>query len=301
MKNKRKNKSGEERKRTKRTERKLAERNAGASSGREYSSSRQGCRTHVSSRAERTEVERSNSSNDYIYGINPVKEALKSDRSINSILIASGDRNRQVHEIITEAKSQKIPVKEVPQSKLNLVSDTKNHQGVVAYVAPINYYGLHDVLNDTKNSDVIIALDGITDVHNLGAIMRTIDAAGFRYVMIPERRSAQLNSTVAKTSAGAIEFVRTVRVSSLSNSIKELQKNGYWVVGADLKGNTDYRKVDYKGKIVIVIGSESKGISPSILKLCDFNVKIPMQGRINSLNASVSASILIYEALRNRA
>ncbi len=237
---------------------------------------------------------------DYIYGIHPVKEALSANRAINSILIAKGGHNKQVHEIIKMAKDKKIPVKEVPSSKLNLLCENKNHQGVAAYASPMDYYSLEQLLNDDKNSEVIIALDGITDVHSLGAIMRTIDAAGLKYVMIPERRSAQLNSTVAKTSAGAIEFVRTVRVSSLGNALKELKKNGYWVLGAELNGDTNYLDADYSGKIVIVIGSEDKGISPHILKLCDFNVKIPMNGRINSLNASVSASILIYEAIRQR-
>ncbi len=234
---------------------------------------------------------------DYIFGIHSVREALHGTRSINSILITN-KQNRQIYEIMELAKEKKIPVKEVPSSKLNTLCENQNHQGIAAYISPMEYYSLDKLLADDKNSDFIVALDGITDVHNLGAIMRTIEAAGFRYVMIPERRSAQLNSTVAKTSAGAIEFVRTVRVSSLSNSLKELKKNGYWVIGADLSGKTDYLDADYKGKVVVVIGSESKGISPSILKMCDFNVKIPMYGRINSLNASVSASILIYEALK---
>ncbi len=286
-----------ERKFTKKTERKLAEKNATMSYKSERGSnmsSRTERSSHMSSRAS---VERSN---DYIYGINPVKEAIRAERSINSILIASGSHNRQVHEIIELAKERKLPVKEVPASKLNLVSDTKNHQNVVAYVSPIEYYTLEQALKDDKHADFIVALDGITDVHNLGAIMRTLEAAGFKYIMIPERRSAQLNSTVSKTSAGAIEFVRTIRVSSLTNSIKELKNNGYWVVGADVSGKTDYTAVDYKGKTVLVIGSEDKGMSNAVLKQCDYTVKIPMNGRINSLNASVSASILIYEAVKQR-
>ncbi len=237
---------------------------------------------------------------DYIYGIHSVREALKSGRAMNSILIASGSHNKQIYEIIKMAKDKKIPIKEIPSTKLNQVCENQNHQGIAAYVSPIEYYSLEQLLKDDKNSDVIIALDGITDVHNLGAIMRTVDAAGLKYIMIPERRSAQLNSTVSKTSAGAIEFVRTVRVSSLGNSLNELKKHGYWIIGAELGGNINYLNADYSGKIVIVIGSESKGISQHILKLCDYNVKIPMNGRINSLNASVSASILIYEAIRQR-
>lgn len=237
---------------------------------------------------------------DYIFGINPVKEALRGERAINSILIASGGHNKQIHEIIELAKERRVPVKEVPSSKLNAVSENRSHQNVIAYVSPVEYYSLEKALMDNKHSDFIVALDGVTDVHNLGAIMRTVEASGFKYVMIPERRSAQLNSTVAKTSAGAIEFVRTIRVSSLGNAIRELKEKGYWVVGADVSGKTDFSKVDYSGKILLIIGAEDRGISPNILKQCDYNVKIPMHGRINSLNASVSASILIYEALKHR-
>lgn len=261
---------------------------------------RQGAKSADYARKASFEGEREEAREDYLYGINPVKEALRAGRSINSILLAGGGHNRQIHEIIELAKERRVPVKEVPQSKLNLLSETKHHQNVAAYVSPVEYYSLEKLLLDDKNGDFVLALDGITDVHNLGAMMRTLEAAGFKYIMIPERRSAQVNSTVAKTSAGAIEFVRTVRVTSLGNAIKELKNNGYWVIGADLQASMDYRRADFKGKVVLVIGSEDRGISPSILKQCDYRVKIPMQGRINSLNASVSASILIYEALRSR-
>ncbi len=275
----------EERKFTKRTERKRQENTPEKT---------------VHKKRQRDEGEYREKSEDYIYGINPVKEAIKSQRPINSIMIATGTKNKNIHEIIELAKERKLSIKEVPVSKLNTVCETRSHQNVLAYVSPMEYYSLERALKDDKNADFIVALDGITDVHNLGAIMRSIESAGFKYIMIPERRSVVLNSTVAKTSAGAIEFVRTIRVSSLTNSLKELKNEGYWIVGADLSGKTDYADLDYKGKIVLIIGSEDKGISPSVLKQCDHKVKIPMNGRINSLNASVSASILIYEALKSR-
>lgn len=237
---------------------------------------------------------------DYIYGINAVREAFEGERTINSVMIETGKHSPNVHEIIVKAKERHVVIKEVAKEKLRSLVNTDRHQGVVAYMSPIQYYDVDKIKKDEENSDVIIALDEITDVNNLGAILRTVEACGFRYVMIPERRSCQLNSSVSKTSVGAIEYVRTVRVSSLSKALSELKDAGYWVVGTDGSAKTDYKEVDYSGKIVIVIGSEGKGMRSSIKALCDFIVSIPMYGRINSLNASVSASILLYEAVRNK-
>lgn len=234
---------------------------------------------------------------DYVYGINAVKEALVGERTINSILVASGNRSRSVYEIISKAKDKKIPVKEVGPEKLKQLLGTERNQGIAAYMSAFPYYSLDDAVND-ENNKIIIALDEITDVHNLGAVLRTVEACGLKYVIIPERRSAQLNSTVSKTSAGAVEHVKVVRVTSLTNALKTLQKEGYWVFGADMEGSIDYRDADYSGKIVLVIGSESCGLRESTKKLCDFKISIPMYGKINSLNASVSASILMYEIIR---
>lgn len=236
---------------------------------------------------------------DYVYGVNAVKEAINGERTVNSILLSKGKSSPSIREIVVSAKQNKILVKEVAPEKLKSLVGTDRHQGIVAYMSPMPYYDLDKLVLDHENSRVVVALDEITDVHNLGAVMRTVDACGLRYVMIPERRSAQLNTTVSKTSAGALEYVRMVKVSSLGKSLETLKKEGYWIIGADMDGETDYRNADYSGKVVIVIGSENKGLRPHIQKLCDFRVSIPMRGRINSLNASVSASILLYEAMRS--
>lgn len=237
---------------------------------------------------------------DYIYGINAVKEAFDGNRTINNILIEIGKHSPGVHEIIVKAKERRIVIKEVAKEKLKSLVGTDRHQGVVAYMSPIQYYDVEKIKLDLENADVVIALDEITDVNNLGAILRTVEACGLRYVMIPERRSCQLNSSVSKTSVGAIEYVRTVRVSSLSKALNELKEAGYWIIGTDGSATQDFKNVDYSGKVVIVIGSEGKGMRQNIRALCDFIVSIPMYGRINSLNASVSASLLLYEAIRNK-
>lgn len=237
---------------------------------------------------------------DYIYGINAVKEAFDGERTINSIMIETGKHSQSVHDIIVRAKERRIVIKEVAKEKLRSLVGTDRHQGVIAYMSPIQYYDVEKIKLDTENADVVIALDEITDVNNLGAILRTVEACGLRYVMIPERRSCQLNSSVSKTSVGAIEYVRTVRVSSLSKALLELKDAGYWIIGTDGAATQDYKDVDYSGKIVIVIGSEGRGMRQNIRALCDFIVSIPMYGRINSLNASVSASLLLYEAIRGK-
>lgn len=237
---------------------------------------------------------------DYIYGVNAVKEAFDGNRTINNILVEIGKHSPSVHEIIVKAKERRIVIKEVAKEKLKSLVGTDRHQGVVAYMSPIQYYDVEKIKLDQENADVVIALDEITDVNNLGAILRTVEACGLRYVMIPERRSCQLNSSVSKTSVGAIEYVRTVRVSSLSKALNELKEAGYWIIGTDGSATQDFKNVDYSGKVVIVIGSEGKGMRQNIRALCDFIVSIPMYGRINSLNASVSASLLLYEAIRNK-
>lgn len=237
---------------------------------------------------------------DYIYGINAVKEAFEGNRTMNSLMIETGKHSPSVHELIVMAKERHIVIKEVAKEKLRSLVGTDRHQGVVAYMSPVEYYDVEKIKLDAEHADVVLALDEITDVNNLGAILRTVEACGLRYVMIPERRSCQLNSSVSKTSVGAIEHVRTVRVSSLSKALLELKDAGYWVIGTDGSATRDFKDVDYAGKIVIVIGSEGRGMRQNIRALCDFIVSIPMYGRINSLNASVSASLLLYEAIRNK-
>ncbi len=234
---------------------------------------------------------------DYVYGVNAVKEALNGHRTINSILVSKGAHSNSIREIMSKAKEKRITVKETSPEKLKQILGTEKNQGVAAYMSPFPYYDLDEIISNPE-APVIVALDEITDVHNLGAILRTVDACGLKYVIIPERRSAQLNSTVSKTSAGAIEYVKVVRVSSLKKALQSLKDAGYWVFGADMDGSVDYRKADYGNKVVLVIGSEATGLREGTKKLCDFKVSIPMYGSINSLNASVSASVLLYEIIR---
>ncbi len=237
-----------------------------------------------------------NENSDYVYGVNSVREALLSDRTVNAIYIAKGKHSKNIYEIITLAKEQRVLIKEVDANKLKKYVGTDRHQGIVAYISPLPYYDLSDIITD--NAEFVVALDGITDVHNFGAILRTMDATGIKHVIIPERKSAAINSALSRTSAGAIEYLKVIRVKSLSNAIRELQSENYFVVGSDMGAKTDYRELDYSGKLILVIGSEGSGMRKHIAKLCDFNVFIPMLGKINSLNASVSASLILYEKMR---
>ncbi len=234
---------------------------------------------------------------DYLYGVNSVREAILSGRTINAIYVAKGRRSKNVYEIITLSKEKRLLIKEVDINKLKKLVNTDRHQGVVAYISPYQYYSVDDILND--KSEFVLALDGVTDVHNFGAILRTLEATGFKYVIIPERKSVSINSALSRTSAGAIEYLKVVRVKSLSNALRKLRENNYFVIGSDMNAEIDYRDLDYSGSHVLVIGSEGSGMRPHISKLCDYNISIPMVGHINSLNASVSASIVLYEKFRS--
>ena len=183
------------------------------------------------------------------------------------------------------------------------MSETHNHQGVIAIVPPFNYCDVEDILDYAKSKNekaFILILDGIEDVHNLGSIIRTAETAGIHGVIIPKRRAASVNATVNKTSAGAVEHMKIARVNNLTETIKRLKENGLWIIGTDLQTEVSYDKQDYTGDIAIVIGSEGFGMSKIVKENCDFLVKIPMKGKVQSLNASVSAGIIIYEALKQR-
>lgn len=236
---------------------------------------------------------------DYIVGIHPVSEALKGNRTINKVMIAKGKRSQAVHQIIELAKARRLVIQEVDTQAIVKVAGGSAHQGVAAYLSPYNYLALKDVLAAPADCTVL-ALNNLTDVHNFGSILRTCDAVSIDYIIIPERRSVQVNATVGKTSAGAVEHVKIVRVKSLGNAINDLKKAGYWVTGADMDGAVDYTQGDYSGKRVIVLGSEGEGLSPHIKRLCDQLVYIPMIGQVNSLNVSVATSLLLYEWRRKR-
>ena len=243
-----------------------------------------------------------NQRNDIIAGRNPVMEAISSGRSIESILVAKGERSGSVVAIIAKAKQKNIPVKDVDSKKLDFLAKGVNHQGIVAQCAVKEYSTLEDIFalaEERGESPFIIVLDKIEDPHNLGAIIRTAECAGAHGVIIPERRSAGLSYTVEKTSAGALEYMPVVRVKNISAVLQKLKDKGIWVYGADMDGE-HYKKVNFDGAVALVIGNEGKGISPLVAKDCDVIVSLPMKGKINSLNASVAAGILMYEIADKR-
>ena len=243
-----------------------------------------------------------NQRNDIIAGRNPVMEAIRSGRSIESILVAKGERSGSVVAIIAKAKQKNIPVKDVDSKKLDFLAKGVNHQGIVAQCAVKEYSTLEEIFalaEERGESPFIIVLDKIEDPHNLGAIIRTAECAGAHGVIIPERRSAGLSYTVEKTSVGALEYMPVVRVKNISAVLQKLKDKGIWVYGADMDGE-HYKKVNYDGAVALVIGNEGKGISPLVAKDCDVIVSLPMKGKINSLNASVAAGILMYEIADKR-
>ena len=240
---------------------------------------------------------------DKVEGRNSVLELLKSDRDINKIWIQRGEKHGSIHQIIALAKEQGVVIAEAEKSKLDVMSETQNHQGVIAIVPPFNYCEVDDILEDAreKNEDpFLILLDGIEDPHNLGSIIRTAETAGVHGVIIPKRRGATVNSTVSKVSAGAVEHMKIARVTNLTTTIQMLKEKGLWIVGTDMEAEKTYYEEDLTGPICIIIGSEGFGMSRLVKENTDMLVKIPMQGKISSLNASVSAGIVIYEAVKQK-
>lgn len=239
---------------------------------------------------------------DKIIGRNPVLEAIRSGRSIDKILIKKGKYEGSIVPIIKKAKEAKILIQEVDKAKLDTISEGENHQGVIAYVSAYDYVTVKDILlkaEEKGEPPFVIICDKITDPHNLGAILRTANCVGAHGVIIPKRNSVGVNSIVAKTSAGAVEYTPVAKVTNIAGTIEDLKKEGMWIAGADMNGEEMY-KVDLKGSLGLVIGSEGEGISRLVREKCDFIASIPMNGQINSLNASVAAGVLMYEALRQR-
>jgi len=244
-----------------------------------------------------------NSYDDIVEGRNAVIELLNSDRDINKIFVQSGEKHGSINKIIAMARENKVVIKEVEKSKLDFMSKTQNHQGVIAVVPPFNYCEVEDILDfaKSKNEDAfIIILDGIEDPHNLGSIIRTAETAGVHGIIIPKRRSVTVNSTVSKVSAGAVEYMKIARVNNINEAIRKLKENGLWIIGTDGEAKTYYYNQDFKGDIAIIIGSEGFGMSRLVRENADMLVKIPMNGNITSLNASVSAGIVMYEAVKQR-
>lgn len=238
---------------------------------------------------------------DVVAGRNAVMELLKSSKDINKIFIEKGERHGSINEIIARAKEARIVIVEVEKSKLNMMAE--NHQGVVAVVPPFNYCEIEDILDLAKEKGedpFILVLDGIEDPHNLGSIIRTAETAGVHGIIIPKRRTVSVNATVAKTSAGATAYVKVARVNNINDSIRKLKDAGLWVIGTDGEAKTEYYNQDLKGPIAIIIGSEGFGMSKLVKENADILIKIPMKGQINSLNASVSAGIVMYEVVKQR-
>lgn len=240
---------------------------------------------------------------DRLEGRNPVLEALKAERTINKIWVAKGDTEGSIKQIMAMARERKIVVQEVERSKLDMVSSTHAHQGVIAFVAMKDYVEVEDILRiaeEKGEAPFIIVLDEITDPNNLGSILRTADAVGAHGVIIPKRRAVGLTSAVAKASAGAVEYVPVARVTNIAQTIEYLKKQNVWVVGADSSGDKAFYEQDVKGPVALVIGSEGQGIGKLIQEKCDFVVNIPMRGKISSLNAAVAGAVIMYEIMKQR-
>ncbi|MBE6052981.1 MAG: 23S rRNA (guanosine(2251)-2'-O)-methyltransferase RlmB [Clostridium sartagoforme] len=249
------------------------------------------------------EVNEVESREDLIIGRNAVMEVLKSDRTIESIYIANGHMEGSIRAIINVAREKGLVLKEVDRKKLDIMSGGTNHQGVIAQVTPYKYYEISDMLNLAKKrgqDPFIVILDEIEDPHNLGSIIRTAELCGVHGIIIPKRRNVGITSTVYKCSVGAIEHMRIAKVTNINSAIDELKKAGLWIYGADIAGDEYSYEVNFSGPCAMVIGSEGRGISKLTLKKCDKLVKIPMIGKINSLNASVAGGIMMYEILKGR-
>ncbi len=241
--------------------------------------------------------------NGLIIGRNAVAEAIKSGRVLDTLVVAKGERGGSIGQIISRCKEKGVVIKEVERKKLDMICNGAAHQGVAAYGAAHEYSSVDDIFalaEERGEAPFIIICDELEDPHNLGAILRSAEAGGVHGVIIPKRRNASLSYVVGKASAGAVEYVPVARVSNIASTIEELKKKGVWIYTADMDGE-NWCDVDYTGGVGLVIGSEGKGVSRLVKEKSDFTVSLPMRGKINSLNASVAAGILIYEVARQRA
>lgn len=236
-----------------------------------------------------------------VMGRNPVYEALRAGRTINKIYLARGAKSAVASGIIKLAREKHVPVQNVERQFLDRMAPGAAHQGVIAQVAPYAYAELGDILDGIKNTEpLLVLLDEVTDPHNLGAVIRSADAAGAHGVIIPRRRAAAVTPAVVKSSAGAVEFVPVARVGNMVQTIEQLKKQGIWVVGAHHGASQLVWDAPMSGPLAIVIGGEDKGLGRLVREKCDLLVKLPMAGRVNSLNASVAAALVLFEAVRQR-
>lgn len=229
-----------------------------------------------------------------VYGRNVAKEILKNPKKIQKIILQEGFSDKELNSII---ENLNLPILYKPKREIDRLADGL-HQGIILYVQDYKYADFDEVLSNEPQ--FIVILDHLEDPHNLGAIIRTCEAAGVDAIIMPRDRQVQINSTVMKTSVGTLDSMKIISVSNLVNAINKLKENGFWIIGTALENSVDYRDIDYSGKIGLVIGNEGDGMSRLVCKSCDFIAKIPMYGKTNSLNASVASGIMIYEVVRNR-
>lgn len=237
-----------------------------------------------------------------IEGRNPIIEALKNNRPIEKIMVNKASKEGSIKKILAMAKENKVIIQEVDRHKLDEMSESHAHQGVIAITSAYRYYDLDEILEIPRQNGedpFFIILDGITDPHNLGSIIRTADAVGAHAVIIPKRRSVQITPIVAKASAGAVEYLPVCKVTNIVNTINTLKENGLWIAAVDMDGQTFYQQ-NLGGPLGLVVGSEGEGISRLVKQNCDFTVSMPMSGNVTSLNASVAGGILLYEVYRQR-
>ena len=240
---------------------------------------------------------------DQIEGRKAVLELLESVKDINKIYITKGELKGSINKIIAIANEKKVIIVQKDKKQMDMMAQSENYQGVIAVVPPYEYVDVEDILEVAKerNEDpFILILDGIEDTHNLGAIIRTAETAGVHGIIIPKRRAAQVNSTVSKVASGALEYMKIARVNNITDTISKLKDKGVWVCGTAIDADKFYYDQNLTGPLAIVIGNEGKGISDLVKRNCDFLVKIPMKGKVTSLNASVSTGIIVYEAVKQR-
>ena len=236
-----------------------------------------------------------------LYGVLPVLEALRAGaRRIERIVIADGARHDRLRDVIQAARHHNIPVRREPRASLDRMSGNANHQGVLAIASEADYADGVELLSKTTAQSIFVLLDGVEDPHNLGAIIRTAECAGASAIVIPERRAAHITDVVAKTSAGAVEYIPIARVTNLASFIEQLKKQNVWVVGVENSGKMSYTEYDYRGALALVFGGEGQGLHRLVRERCDVVVSIPMHGHIGSLNVSVAVGVVLFEAVRKR-
>ncbi|MDD3214805.1 MAG: 23S rRNA (guanosine(2251)-2'-O)-methyltransferase RlmB, partial [Eubacteriales bacterium] len=246
------------------------------------------------------QTEESELNENLLSGRNPIREALKSGRDIEKLMVARGDLSGSAREIIAMAKEQHVPVQEVDRARLDAI--TPHHQGMLAFASAYQYHTVEEMLalaEERGEAPFVVILDGVTDPHNLGAIIRTAECAGAHGVIVQERRAVGLTPAAVKASAGAVEHIMVARVTNLVSTLETLKRQNIWVYAADMSGE-DYTTIDFKGGVALVIGAEGEGVSRLVLEKCDKRVALPIRGKLDSLNASVAAGILLYAVLRTR-